>query len=76
MPEKGEEYESAWFRVEVDDETGRPSWGGGGAGDKERTEFGSGEPLVLDPAHFPPGTRIVVIEPWDEEFYGRLAQHR
>jgi hypothetical protein len=35
-----------------------------------------GEPLTLDPAGFPPGTRIVVIEPWDEEFYDRLFADR
>lgn len=74
MPKKGERYHSAWFEIEVDDETGEPFWRGGAAGDKDESKFDAGEPLTLDPGHFPPGTRIVVEEPWDEEFYDRLFE--
>ena len=74
MPKKGQEYESAHWRIDVDDETGKPFWRGGGADDKGETEFGKDEPLIMHPGHFPPGTRVVVIEPWDEEFYTRLFE--
>lgn len=76
MPKRGERYHSAWFEVDIDDETGELFWRGGGAGDKDETRFDRGEPLSMDPRHFPVGTRIDVTEPWDEEFYERLLDRR
>ncbi len=35
-------------------------WRGETAGAKDETVYGPGEPLVLDPKSFPPGTRVVV----------------
>jgi hypothetical protein len=75
MPKRGEMHESAWFAVDVDDETGVPFWRGGGADDKDETRFEGGEPLVLNPNHFPPGSRVTLDEPWDEAFYDRLYRH-
>lgn len=76
MPKKGEEYEAAHWRIDVDDETGRAFWRGAGADDKDESIFDPDEPLTMLAAHFPPGTRVVVIEPWDEEFYSRLFEER
>lgn len=75
MSERREEFESAHWTVDVEEETDRPFWRGAGSGDKEETVFDQGDPLIMRPEHFPPGTRIVVIEPWDEEFYSRLLDN-
>ena len=71
MPKKGEEYESFQATIYVDDETGNPYWEGGGPDDKGPTTLDEKSPIVLDPTMYPPGTRIHIIEPWDEEFYYR-----
>lgn len=76
MPKKGERYHAAWWEIRVDDETGKPYWYGAWADDKEGTRFDEGEPLTLDPNHWPPGTRIDCEEPWDEQFYERLFAER
>ena len=61
--------DSAHWRIEVDDETGKPYWTGAGAADKERSDFDPGEPLTMNPDAWPPGTTVVVTEPWDPDFY-------
>jgi hypothetical protein len=76
MPRKGEEYESGQIRIDVDEDSGRPFWRGAGADDKEETCLGYDQPIMLDPRHFPPGTRVVIVEPWDEEFYWKLFEER
>lgn len=71
---KKELTESAHWRIDVDeDEPERgPFWRGAGADDKDESIFDPGEPLIMDPRHWPPGTCVVVSEPWDNEFYAKL----
>ena len=74
---KRERFESAWWEVRDDeDEPGEPFWYGAGSGDKEASEFDPGEPLIMDPRHFPVGTRVEISEPDDPEFYDRLFAER
>jgi hypothetical protein len=71
---KGETHEAAHWTVETDEDTGEPYWSGAGAGDKERTDMDPDECLEMNPKHFPPGTRVVVTEPWDPDFYSKLFE--
>lgn len=66
---------------EIDDETGNPYWKLWGEGWKDSEEMDINEAMTLDPRSFPPGTRILVIEPdMDDpcsvEFYDRLANKK
>lgn len=72
MPKKGEEYEAAHWSIDVDEDTGKAFWRGAGEGDKEESILDPDEPLIMRADCSPPGTRVIVIEPWDEEFYARL----
>lgn len=76
MPKKGEIHETSYWEIDFDEETGKPFWRGAGADDKDETIFDAEQPLTMDPKHFPPGTRISVEEPWDEEFYTKLFAER
>ena len=67
-------FDSAWWEIRQEDDTGKVYWWGCGVADKEVTRIDG--PLTMDPSHFPPGTRIDVNEPWDEEFYDRLFDER
>lgn len=69
-------FDSAWFEIKQEDDTRRVYWEGAGSGDKEGSRLDYGEPLTMDPAHFPVGTRVDVNEPWDEEFYEKLFEER
>jgi hypothetical protein len=69
-------FGSAWYEIKQEDDTGRVYWEGAGAGDKGESRLNYGEPLTMDPTHFPVGTRIDVTEPWDEEFYEKLFAER
>ena len=51
-------------------------WEGAGDGDKDVTTFAPGEPLTLNPNHFPVGTRISQLEPDDPEFYAELFRRQ
>jgi hypothetical protein len=57
------EQETGGARLKMDDETGRPYWSLWGEGWKDREDMDPGENVTLSPDAFPPGTRIVVIEP-------------
>jgi hypothetical protein len=69
-------FDSASYEIKQEDDTGRVYWEGAGAADKEVSRLDYGEPLTMDPAHFPVGTRIDVNEPWDEKFYEKLFEER
>lgn len=77
MSEQDERFHSAWWEIrDDDDDDAGPYWYGYCEGDKDGDRLGDGEPLKMDPRHFPVGTRIDVEEPWDEEFYAKLYEQR
>ena len=66
---------------EIDEDTGNPYWRLWGAGWKDDESMNPNEVMKLDPRSFPPGTRIVVIEPdvgdpKSKAFYGQLAEQK
>ena len=69
--------ESGGATLEVDEDTGKPYWSMWGAGWKDGSDMDPGENIILNPDTFPPGTRIVIIEPdmdskVSREFYARF----
>lgn len=75
------ETESGGAYHEIDDETGLPYWRLWGEGWMDDERMDAGEVITFDPKAFPPGTRIVVIEPGIEDprsvkFYELLADKR
>lgn len=66
-------FDSACWRIDVDEETGEPFWRGSGSGDKDESQFDHHEPLIMSPNHFPPETFVKVHEPEDDKgFYSKL----
>jgi len=67
-----ESQETGGANLEIDDETGMPYWELWGEGWKDTDRMDVGEEMKMLPTSFPPGTRIVVIEPQGgltREFY-------
>ena len=58
-----EEVESGGAYHRIDEDTGEPHWELWGEGWKDSDSMDPNEVMALDPRSFPPGTRIVVIEP-------------
>ncbi len=76
-----EEVESGGACHRVDEDTGKPYWELWGADWKDSEDMDPHEIIKFDPRHFPPGTRIVVIEPGpdsevSQEFYASLAEKK
>ena len=68
--------ETGGANLEVDDVTDKPYWSLWGEGWKDGEDMNPGEPLQMLPTAFPPGTRIVVIEPQNEttdKFYENIV---
>jgi hypothetical protein len=64
-----EHREVSQWKIDVNEETGIPFWRGREPGDKEDLIFDAGETLTMKPECFPPGTRVIVIEPRNAEWY-------
>jgi hypothetical protein len=58
-----DEIESGGASLNVDEDTGKAFWRLWGADWKDGQDMGPDEPIILNPDTFPPGTRVVVIEP-------------
>lgn len=58
-----DEVESGGATRETDEDSGEPYWSCWGADWKDANDMNARECLVLSPATFPEGTRILVIEP-------------
>jgi hypothetical protein len=63
----------------IDEETGKPFWELWGESWEDTDALDAGKPMTLDPTAFPPGTRIVIIEPCPDDpravaFYGRAIR--
>lgn len=76
-----DETESGGAYHRVDEDTGKPYWELWGEGWKDSEDMEPHEIIKFDPRHFPPGTRIVVIEPGPDteishEFYTSLIEHK
>lgn len=70
-----DEYDDAGWFVLCEDDDGNRYWRGAcGPDDKDESEFDVGEPLVLDPAHWPIGTRVETTVP--ERQSGRQVSGR
>ena len=68
-------------RLRVDEDTGKPYWSLWGEGWKDGQEMDPDENVELSPTAFPPGTRIVIIEPdmdskVSQEFYKNFGVQR
>ncbi len=55
--------DSACWRVDTDEDTGKKFWRGAGAGDKDESRFNAEEPLIMRPEHFADGCVVKVYEP-------------
>ena len=58
-----EVFEASGAYHRIDDDTGEPYWEVWAAGDKDSEELDPDEPITFKADTFPPGTRIVVLEP-------------
>jgi len=70
---------SGGARLKIDEDTGKPYWSLWGEGWKDGEDMDPGEPQVLSPDAFPPGTIIEVHEPdpddpRSQKFYGDLIE--
>ena len=71
--------ETGGAELKIDDETGKPYWSLWGADWKDGEDMDAGESISLNPDTYPPGTRIVIIEPGPDskvsrEFYAKFGQ--
>ena len=74
-----DECESMGAYHRIDEDTGLAYWEAWGAGDKDSENLDPDEPIKLLASSFPPGTRIVVIEPdinskISRDFYNKLLE--
>ena len=60
---KSQASETGGAELCVDDETGKPYWALWGEGWKDGEDMDPGEQILLHPDTFPPGTRLVILEP-------------
>lgn len=73
------ETETGQAHLEVDDVTGMPHWVLSGEGWKDSEAMSTGELIQFSPKAFPPGTRIIIMEPdmdteVSQEFYKEPAK--
>lgn len=76
-----DETESGGAYHRVDEDTGKPYWELWGEGWMDTEDMEPCKIIKLSPKHFPPGTRIVIIEPGPDtkeasEFYRSIIEHK
>lgn len=81
MGRKRQEQETGGANLRIDDETGMPYWELWGEGWKDSVSEEVGKAMEMLPTAFPPGTRIVVIEPdmdsdASKAFYDACAERK
>lgn len=79
MQKQQEMCETGGGTLEIDEDTGKPHWVLWGADWKDEDRMDEGECMQLAPHAFPPGTRVIILEPNSPEtdkFYADLLEQQ